>query len=103
MFDKLDKNTQDLLIALYERYNGDYELLGSDIDDYPTKPYGGGNPYHYCSYCHKSAIDINIDNEQHNPTCEWVRKYNDYEILKNQLPKNVSDNLEDYFDEITYD
>jgi len=103
MFDKLDKNIQDLLLTIYERYNTAYDLLGADIDDFPTKPYGDGNPYHYCSYCHKSIIDIDIDNGHHNPNCEWLKKYNDFDIMKSRLPVEVSEKLEEYFDEITYE
>jgi hypothetical protein len=39
-------------------------------ESYPTKPYGGGNPYHYCSHCRVSNIDISM--RGHSEYCEWA-------------------------------
>ena len=65
-YNELSSAEQDILLELYERYNNDTEILfADDINDFPTKPYGGSNPYHYCKHCHTSIIDISINNNQH--------------------------------------
>lgn len=39
--------------------------------DYPTKPIGGGNPYHCCSYCGVSDPAINGELNGHHSYCEY--------------------------------
>jgi hypothetical protein len=37
--------------------------------DYPTKPIGGGNPYHQCIYCDRSVPAINGRLDRHIEFC----------------------------------
>jgi predicted nucleic acid-binding Zn-ribbon protein len=41
------------------------------ITGYPTKPIGGGNPYHMCACCGRSEPEINGRIEGHLPDCSW--------------------------------
>lgn len=38
-------------------------------EGYPSKRYGGGNPYSYCTDCEASQIDIST--KGHRGDCEW--------------------------------
>ena len=42
--------------------------------DYDTKPYGDGNPYHYCSSCERSVPEINGNLLNHFKHCEFRKK-----------------------------
>jgi hypothetical protein len=39
------------------------------FNDYETEPIGGGNPYHRCVHCQRSAPDINGRLERHEAHC----------------------------------
>jgi hypothetical protein len=41
--------------------------------DYPSRPIGGGNPYHCCVFCLRSAPDINGRLERHESHCLYRR------------------------------
>lgn len=47
----------------------------------PTTPYGGGNPYSYCSDCEKSMIQCSIDNK-HYEGCRWASSQEAIENLE---------------------
>ncbi len=52
---------------------GEKEHLMAYDDGYPTRPIGGGNPYHCCAYCGRSVPSINGDLDNHFDGCEYVK------------------------------
>ena len=51
------------------------------FNDHPTKPIGGGNPYHCCAYCEVSEPAIYGVLENHREWCEYRRlKYLEQEL-----------------------
>ena len=42
--------------------------------DYPSEPIGGGNPYHRCSSCGRSAPEINGRLSGHYDNCQWAEE-----------------------------
>lgn len=99
LFDNLESTKQDILIQIKELTDNHSSLLyANDKGDYPNKPIGGDNPYWQCKYCGQS--DPNIDIDGHFSSCEWESVYNQFDILKSQLPREVQNNLDDYLDEL---
>lgn len=99
IFDDLDNKEQDIIIQIKYLVDDYPDLLSSDsINDYPTIPIGGDNPYHQCKYCKQSDPYISI--EGHKNGCKWNRIYNNFELLKTQLPSSI--NIEEMLDELEY-
>lgn len=42
-----------------------------NINDYPSKPIGGGNPYYCCSFCGRSVPEIFGHLDRHNSYCHY--------------------------------
>lgn len=51
-------------------------------NDYETKPIGGGNPYHQCIHCKRSAPEINGKLKGHETWCRYrVAKENGHKYI----------------------
>ena len=50
--------------------------------DYPTRPFGGDNPYHCCASCGRGVPTINYHLEGHAEDCDY-RLMKEAELRKN--------------------
>lgn len=50
--------------------------------DYPTRPFGGDNPYHCCASCGRGVPTINYRLEGHAEDCDY-RLMKEAELRKN--------------------
>lgn len=55
-------------------WRGLMDKIRIDPGDYPSEPIGGGNPYHRCSRCKRSAPEINNRLDGHLPDCSWLKE-----------------------------
>ena len=62
--------------------------------DYPSKPIGGGNPYHRCVHCKRSAPEINGSLAGHETWCE-------YRIKQESSPVATEPLLEPTFNDLS--
>lgn len=83
------------IAVLVENYSG---LFGYKFGEYPNEPIGNGNPYYRCSHCHVSDPQINMSNDNHSKSCEWVRAQYKLEQLKSQLNNYEKEKLKQIID-----
>lgn len=99
LFDKLDSITQSILIQIFDLVEDDISLkYAKNIGDFPTSKMGRGNPNYKCDSCGYTLPEISIYG--HHKDCSWIENYNRYQFLLSQLPKEVSDNLNTYLEEL---
>lgn len=66
------------------------ERIRSKSLEFQQKPYGGGNPYHYCGSCGRSMIEASY--KGHEKNC----KYEKYEKIQNKLEKRLRKELKSF-------
>ena len=59
----------------------------SELSSMEPKPYGGSNPYYYCSKCQRSMIEVSYAG--HYKGCEYLEMENKLKSLQGQMKQEI--------------